>query len=57
MWHGGFSGSIPLQIASESEDIAKQTAGIITEAIPISRTLFSPLLISIMLSLLILLPF
>lgn len=56
VWHGGFSGSIPLQIASESEDIVKQTAGIITEAIPISRTLFSPLNIFIMLSLLILLP-
>lgn len=56
LWHGGFSGSIPLQIATGGEGIKQQTAGIITEAIPVTQTLFSPLNIFIIISLLILLP-
>ncbi|MGP1530146.1 MAG: short-chain fatty acid transporter [Treponema sp.] len=56
VWHGGFSGSIPLQLASGGEGLAKQTAGVITEAIPTSMTLFSPLNLYIIIGLLIILP-
>lgn len=41
VWHAGSSGSIPLQIATASETVATQTAGVITEAIPTSQTIFS----------------
>lgn len=56
VWHGGFSGSIPLQLASGGEALAKQTAGAVTEAIPTSMTLFSPLNIFLVVGLLIILP-
>ncbi len=41
IWHAGFSGSIPLQLASYSDAIGKQTAGAVTESIPTSLTIFS----------------
>ncbi|MCX2682280.1 TIGR00366 family protein [Campylobacter sp. MIT 21-1685] len=41
IWHGGLSGSIPLSVASASESLTKISAGVITEAIPISETIFS----------------
>lgn len=41
IWHAGFSGSIPLQLASYTEDIGKQTAGAVSESIPTSQTIFS----------------
>lgn len=56
VWHGGLSGSIPLQLASGGEGLAKQTAGAVTEAIPISQTIFSPLNLYIMIGLIIILP-
>lgn len=56
VWHGGFSGSVPLQLASGGAGLAKQTAGAITEAIPVSQTLFSPLNLFIIIGLLIILP-
>lgn len=40
IWHAGFSGSIPLKIASTT-DLAKITNGALTEAIPTSATIFS----------------
>lgn len=43
VWHGGLSGSIPLTLASGGEALAKATGGVITSAIPISQTTFSPL--------------
>ena len=42
VWHGGFSGSIPLKLASAA-GLETATAGALTEAIPTSMTLFSPL--------------
>ena len=36
IWHAGISGSIPLQIASVNETVTAQTAGVITESIPLS---------------------
>lgn len=57
VWHGGFSGSIPLQVASDSvEALSKQTAGAITANIPTSQTIFSPMNIFIVVGLLIALP-
>ena len=41
IWHAGFSGSIPLQLASYTDEINKQTAGAVTESIPTSQTIFS----------------
>lgn len=41
VWHGGLSGSIPLTLASGGEALAKSTAGILTESIPTSITIFS----------------
>ena len=41
VWHAGFSGSIPLQLASYNDKINEQTAGAITESIPTSQTIFS----------------
>ena len=40
VWHGGLSGSIPLTLASGGEALAKSTAGILTESIPTSMTIF-----------------
>lgn len=42
IWHAGLSASIPLTLATGGETLANTTAGTITEAIPISETLFSP---------------
>jgi len=56
VWHGGLSGSIPLQLASGGEALAKQTAGAVSEAIPTSQTMFSPMNIFIVVGLLIIVP-
>lgn len=56
VWHGGLSGSIPLQLASGGEALAKQTLGVITEPIPTSQTIFSPMNLYIVIGLLFLLP-
>ncbi|MDM5186228.1 TIGR00366 family protein [Bacillus sp. DX4.1] len=42
IWHAGLSASIPLTLATGGETLIKTTAGSITEAIPITETLFSP---------------
>lgn len=41
VWHNGISGSIPLQVASDIEQLTKYSGGKITELIPVSQTLFS----------------
>lgn len=57
VWHAGISGSVPLQIATWSETILSQTGGVITEAIPIAQTIFSPWNLGICAVILILMPF
>lgn len=42
VWHNGISGSIPLQVASDVAQLTTISGGLITEAIPVSQTLFSP---------------
>lgn len=56
IWHGGFSGSIPLALATGGADLAKISAQTITEAIPVSQTLFAPFNLFIVFGLLIGLP-
>ncbi|GAA8930063.1 TIGR00366 family protein [Helicobacter pylori] len=41
IWHGGLSGSIPLSVATQNENLSKISAGVIEKAIPISQTIFS----------------
>jgi len=41
IWHGGFSGSIPLSLASGGADLEKMTGGALTEAIGVGQTLFA----------------
>ncbi len=56
VWHGGLSGSVPLAVAT-SGNLAQVTQGKITEVISVSETLFSPLNLAILLSLIVTLPF
>ncbi len=39
VWHAGISGSIPLKMASDINDLVKDTNGIITSVIPIGNTI------------------
>ena len=44
VWHGGLSGSIPLGVAAVGADgVVANTGGVVTEAIPTSLTIFSPM--------------
>ena len=40
VWHAGISGSIPLKMASDLNDLVKDTNGVITNTIPITNTIF-----------------
>lgn len=41
VWHGGISASIPLTLATASNDLSSMTAGAVTQAIPTTETIFS----------------
>lgn len=41
VWHAGISGSVPLTVASNAEEVAKVTQGALTETIPVAQTIFS----------------
>lgn len=41
VWHAGLSGSVPLTVAGGGAAVKNATAGIVTEAIPTSLTIFS----------------
>ena len=58
-WHGGFSGSVPLQIAMPvaAGGVVANTGGVVSEAIPISHTIFAPFNLVIIFALFILMPF
>lgn len=56
VWHGGFSGSIPLKLASGGDKLANETMNAVTEAIPTTETIFSPLNIFIVVAILIIMP-
>lgn len=54
VWHGGLSGSIPLKVAGNDEILRKIYPNL---SIPLSETIFSSLSLSILISLVITLPF
>ena len=56
VWHGGLAGSIPLKVATEV-GLAEATAGAVTEAIPTSETIFSPMNLAIFFVILVVMPF
>ena len=56
VWHGGLAGSIPLSMASGGPDLARITAGVLTDPVSISETLFSPINLTIVALLVIGLP-
>lgn len=41
VWHNGISGSTPLQVASDIDNLTTYSAGKITHLIPVSETIFS----------------
>lgn len=41
VWHAGISASIPLTLATSTNDLAAMTAGAVTDIIPTSETIFS----------------
>ena len=51
VWHGGLSGSIPFTTYKWRRGLTKQTAGVVTETIPIGQTIFSPMNIFIIVGL------
>lgn len=58
VWHGGLSGSIPLGVAAVGVDgVVANTGGVVTEAIPTSLTIFSPMNLVISAIIIIGLPF
>ncbi|MGN0033450.1 MAG: short-chain fatty acid transporter [Candidatus Limimorpha sp.] len=42
VWHAGISGSIPLKMASDLDDLKKATSGVLTSVVPIYDTIFNP---------------
>lgn len=56
IWHGGFSGSIPLALASGGDKLVQISGHTINTAIPVSQTLFAPYNLVIILGLFIGLP-
>lgn len=42
VWHNGISGSIPLQVNSNMDQLTKFSDGLIKELIPVQKTIFSP---------------
>jgi len=43
IWHGGLSGSIPLSMATGGPDLARISAGVLTEPVGVVQTLLTPL--------------
>lgn len=58
IWHAGFSGSIPLALATPGKEaLIAATGGAVTDVIPTSMTIFAPYNIIIILIILVCLPF
>lgn len=58
IWHAGFSGSIPLALATPGKEaLLKATGGVVSEPISTSLTIFSPYNLIIVLVILVCLPF
>lgn len=57
VWHAGFSGSVPLTVATDAAANEAQTAGALTSVIPVAETLFSLPNILMVVTVIIALPF
>ncbi len=57
VWHAGFSGSIPLQVNSDLTQLQTISEGLITELIPVSRTIFSTANLIVTIAIIVTLPF
>lgn len=57
IWHAGFSGSIPLTLATATSNLADMTRGAVTDPIPTSDTIFALFNLVPVLILLVTLPF
>lgn len=58
IWHAGFSGSIPLALATPGEEaLVKATGGAVSEAISTASTIFAPYNLIMILVILVCLPF
>lgn len=57
VWHGGFSGSVPLTVASNPERLLKTTQGALADVIPVSQTIFSMPNLIVLIILIVTLPF
>ncbi|MCC4263726.1 short-chain fatty acid transporter [Oceanimonas baumannii] len=56
IWHGGLSGSVPLSLASGGDSLKHITAGVLSEPVSVTETLFTPLNLTIIALLVIGLP-
>ena len=56
IWHGGLSGSIPLSLATGGADLERMTGGVVTGAIGVGDTQFTPMNLTIIALLVIGLP-
>ncbi len=56
IWHGGFSGSIPLAIASVTPAVTTQTGGVLKESVTTGLTIFAPFNLFICLGLFVFIP-
>lgn len=56
IWHGGFSGSIPLSLASGGDNLLKISGETLSQAVPVAQTLFASYNLAIILGLVIGLP-
>jgi len=56
IWHGGFSGSIPLTLSTGGDNLQTLSGGVLTEAIPLSQTIFAPYNLIILAALIVVLP-
>ncbi|WP_417605095.1 short-chain fatty acid transporter [Oceanimonas baumannii] len=56
IWHGGLSGSVPLSLASGGDSLKHITAGVLSEPVSVTDTLFTPLNLTIIALLVIGLP-
>ncbi|WP_367110225.1 short-chain fatty acid transporter [uncultured Psychrobacter sp.] len=56
VWHSGLSGSIPLALSSGGDTLQQLSGNVLTEAIPLSQTIFAPYNLVILVTLIVVIP-
>lgn len=56
VWHSGLSGSIPLALSSGGDTLQQLSGNVLTEAIPLSQTIFAPYNLAILVTLIVVIP-